>query len=266
MPLAVKLVGTIDHPDFADAVEQVRADARVVSAGDTPELIVIAQSRPGAISASYVHDLRRAAPLAGMVGLLGSWCEGETRTGRPWPDVTRIYWYEFPSWWHLQLERRAAGLCPEWARASDFGLRVPACGLRKPVFHHSGKLTHGLVVLRAAYVETARALADVFRHAGYATAWQSARFGDLSLRGVLAGVWDGGQLDDREADDLSAFCKALARDAAPVVALLDFPRRHNCDRALRCGATGVSGKPWRNDRLLASLEMAIKSTEARRAA
>jgi hypothetical protein len=123
-----------------------------------------------------------------------------------------------------------------------------------------------LIVLRTAYVETARALADIFRHAGYATAWQHALSGDLALRGALAGVWEGGQLDDCEANDLSAFCASLVRDSAPVVTILDFPRRDSCDRALRCGATGVLGKPWRNDQLLASIEIAAAKWDARRAA
>jgi hypothetical protein len=282
MPLSVRLVGAINHIDFADAMEQICADARVVGDREVPELIVLAQSRPGAISAGYVQGLRRDAPLAGMVGLLGSWCEGETRTGRPWPNVARVYWYEFPSWWYLQLKRRAAGLCPEWSRLGDFGLtsasstrlsspnsvkpRMADFGLRNSVVHRPGKPSQGVILLRTAYAETARALADVFRRAGYATAWQRARAGDFSLRGALAGVWDGAQLDDREADDLGAFCKTLARDVAPVVALLDFPRRDNCDRALRCGAASALGKPWRNDQLLAAIEIAVAQGGARRAA
>ena len=49
-PLTVKLVGEIDHTDFAEAVERIRAGARLATNSETPELIVIAQSRPGAIS------------------------------------------------------------------------------------------------------------------------------------------------------------------------------------------------------------------------
>ncbi len=56
-PLLVKLVGEIDHADFDETVAQIRADVRIVTDGDTPELIVIAQSRPGAISERVVQSL-----------------------------------------------------------------------------------------------------------------------------------------------------------------------------------------------------------------
>ena len=56
-----------------------------------PELIVIAQSYPGEFTAAQVDRLRRHAPLARVVALLGSWCEGELRTGRPWPGAIRLY-------------------------------------------------------------------------------------------------------------------------------------------------------------------------------
>jgi hypothetical protein len=265
-PLAVKLVGEIDHPDFIDAVERIRTDATVVTDGQLFELVVIAQSRPGAISEPFVRSLRKAAPLAGLVGLMGSWCEGETRTGKPWPDVLRLYWHEFPAWWYLQLKRRAAGLCPEWARLGNLGLRMPDgefqptsfCALRNP--------SHGVIALRTHRREAADVLATAFREAGFTTLWYGPQSNDFTVRGLLAGVWDGGQLDARESDDLAAFCRALSRDAAPVVALLDFPRRDSLDLAIQCGAATVLGKPWRNDELLATVEMMAVQFEEKRAA
>jgi hypothetical protein len=262
----VKLVGEIDHPDFVDALKRIRADARIATDVDTPELIVIAQSRPGAFSENLVRDLRRTAPLAGFVGLLGSWCEGETRTGRPWPDVTRVFWYRFTTWWYLQLKLRAAGLCPEWARPGNFGLRISDCGFEKLALRNQNKASYGVVALQALRRDTADALANVLRKAGYSTVWQRGPSTQVTLRGVLAGVWDGGQLDEREAEDLSGFCRALACDSAPVVALLDYPRRDSYDCALQCGAATVLGKPWRNDELIASIELALGKFEVKRAA
>ena len=80
---SVWLVGEIEHPDFAETVALVRDAASVGSL--PPELIVMAQSRPGVFSAQWIERLRRSAPLAGVVALLGTWCEGETRSGRPAP-------------------------------------------------------------------------------------------------------------------------------------------------------------------------------------
>jgi hypothetical protein len=255
--LLVKLVGEFEHGDFAEAVAQIRADARIATDGDTPELIVIAQSRPGAISDRVVQSLRRSAPLAGLVGLLGSWCEGEMRTGRPWPDVSRVFWYQFPAWWFLQAKLRAAGLCPDWARPGNFGCRISDCRLQNIELWNRRKASLGVVALRTHRRETAEALASVFRRAGYSTLWHKSPAAEINTHGLLAGVWDGGQLDEREGDDLSRFCRGLVRDAAPVVAVLDYPRRDSYDRALECGAAMVLGKPWRNDELIASIEMSI---------
>jgi hypothetical protein len=251
----VWLLGPIDHADFRDAANLLRCGAIVTTAAELtvdsapPELIVVADSRPGSVDRREQESLRRRAPLASVVSLVGSWCEGELRTGRPIEGVTRLYWHEFPGWWRRQEALRAAGQCPEWIWPNDFGFSAaagkPEFGLAAPRTGHAG-----LIVLAARCWETADALADVFCRAGYATVLR--RPGDRvpTIHGVTAGVWEGGQLDDREADDLIAFSRRLAPDGAPIIALFDFPRRDSHDRALAAGAAAVLGKPWRNDVLL----------------
>ena len=248
-PLTVQLIGEVHHPDFRDALSLIRADARIVD-GIQPEVIVIAQSRPDVIGRRDVERIRQRVPLAGLVGLMGTWCEGETRTGRPWHGVTRLYWYEFPAWWRRQRLLRAAGRCPDWARPSD-SLSVGAS--------ESLPRLHGVVELCVPRRETANAMADVLQSAGYATVWHRAGEGGPVVRGVVAGIWDGGQLEDREADDLKAFCRRLQRQRARAIALLDFPRRDRADRALELGAAAVMGKPWLNENLLLVIEDFISS-------
>jgi len=258
----VQLVGEINHSDFRDAVSLLQADCELVGQTvSSPELIVAAQARPGTICRHEIERLRRQAPLAGAVALLGSWCEGETRTGRPWPGVERQYWYEFPAWWRRQMALRATGRCPDWARPPDFGFRIADFGLRTELCRKSG-----LIILRIARRETADALADVFHRAGYATAWQPPGTSAVRVRGAVAGIWEGGQLDDSESADLAAFCRQIAGDRAPVVALLDFPRRDRVARALEIGAASVLGKPWLNTDLLATLQTLANKTDLARAA
>ncbi len=216
-----------------------------------------------------IELLQRRWPLAGIVALLGSWCEGETRTGRPWPGVRRLYWYEFSTWWRQQLALRAAGRCPDWARpATDMGrtlpIRNPKSEIRNP--------RHGAIVLRAMNRYVAEALTDALQHAGYATVWHPPRGPKTVVRGAVAGIWDGCQLDDRETDDLAAFCRQLARDDAPVIALLDFPRRDRFEIARQIGARAVLAKPWFNADLVATIELlanrceSIRTTTSTRAA
>lgn len=266
---SVWLVGETKHPDFHDAVAVLRDTAISTiapngreatahqAAAPPPELILVAQSRAGAVGHEEVDRLERLAPLAGVVSLLGSWCEGEMRSGRPHAGVNRLYWYEFPTWWERQLVRRNAGLCPDWARprTRDAARWQPA-----PSVRHSSA-PRGLVVLCTPAWDSAEALADALTQDGYATAWQRTSSDRLPLREVAAGIWEGGQLDDAEADLLAAFCRQWPGDAAPVVALLDFPRRDRRQRALAAGAAAVLGKPWCHADLIDAIQSAAHRRE-----
>jgi hypothetical protein len=240
-PPRVRLLGEYDHGDFDDAIKLLRGTAQIVDSPEvTAELYIVAQSRPDALSATLIQLLRRDAPLTRIVALLGTWCEGETRTGRPWPEVERIYWYEFPSWWRRQLAIRL-----------DCGIHA---SLIEPPKSETRNRAQGLVALRTWVPDTAAVLSEVLQAAGYATAWRQPGRPAAVVRGAIAGIWDGSQLSDAEADDLASFCRLLARDRAPVVALLDFPRRDRCEVARKIGAATILGKPWLNVELLAAIE------------
>jgi hypothetical protein len=82
--------------DARDAVAQ--ATRRGASADQNchdPYAIVFCAARPGSISRRQVDAVSRAFPLARLVALVGTWCEGELRSGRPWPGVPRIYWHQW---------------------------------------------------------------------------------------------------------------------------------------------------------------------------
>jgi CheY-like chemotaxis protein len=258
-PPIVQLVGDIGHADFRDAIGSLRSDSRLgASVEARPELIVVAQSRPHAFSFDHVKQFQLAAPLAGVVALLGSWCEGETRTGQPWPGIERLYWYEFPAWWRRQLQLRAANRCPDWARPIGQSPRQSEPDRPRP--------RSGLIVLRTPQRDNADALADVLNHAGHSTAWQRYNRAQAHTRGALAGIWDGGQLSDAETAELAAFCTQMSRDSAPVVALLDFPRRDRVDQAYEAGASAVLGKPYLNADLIAMIEAIAAASHRKRAA
>src|SRR4051812_13125153 len=103
----IAIVGDWRHADFADALLWLNARAACACYHDVsaaaeelgsparrrdPASILFMQSRPGQISAREVECLHAIAPLAGLAALVGPWCEGELRSGRPWPGVVRIPW------------------------------------------------------------------------------------------------------------------------------------------------------------------------------
>ncbi len=59
------------------------------------DLIVVAQSHPDQFTADEIEALQAKYPLTPVVALLGSWCEGESRSGNPWPGVVRVYWHQW---------------------------------------------------------------------------------------------------------------------------------------------------------------------------
>jgi hypothetical protein len=267
-PPSVYIYGDTEQSDFRDALATMRTDALVqMKSSSLPELILVAQSRPDTVSHAEYQELQRVAPLAGIVSLLGSWCEGETRTGKPWKGAQRVFWYEFPAWWRRQMRLRDAGRCPDWARVPDFGFSVAAdkllsdWGLSTAVAQRAG-----VILLHSPRRAMAEALSDVFNWCGYSTAWQVPGRPLPFVKRIVARVWDGGQLDDFEASDLAAFCAQSKVDAAPVVAMLDFPRRDRVDLAMNLGAAAVLGKPWMNNDLVATVDSLVKQRTMLRAA
>src|SRR4051794_21630350 len=111
----VWVVGDWKRDAFAEAVAWMRSAARCVffdsmeapfsprpDENSGPGAIVIVESRPGQFSRREVERLHAAEPLARLVALLGTWCEGEERSGRPWPGVVRV---PASSWrWRLPRE------------------------------------------------------------------------------------------------------------------------------------------------------------------
>ena len=115
----VLLIGDEHHPEFRAATDWLREHTELIVAatGDDargelarrrgvddgpplePDVMVVAQSRPGQFAAQDLEQLLGLAPLARLVALLGSWCEGETRTGHPWPGVMRLFCVALASTW-----------------------------------------------------------------------------------------------------------------------------------------------------------------------
>ncbi len=215
---------------MAQAAVNLAADpeqaAERLARGLQPDFIVLAQERPGQFSTSQVETLRRMAPAAQVLGLLGTWCEGEGRSGQPWPEVPRIYWYHWP-----RLLRRLASPAADDV-PFDVDADVSPCG--------------GVVAVIAREYETSRWLVDACRACGAGAAIVSPsgplEADSLRLRELELALWAGSDLNTAELRHFQWFA-ALVRPA-PVLAVLDFPRSEDIDRAITAGACGVLAKPF----------------------
>jgi len=248
--LATLFVGSANRPEFREAsaglsrwgeVERAAdAEAAVAAIRDgriAPDVIVVAQAFPGQFSHEAIDRLRREAPLARVLGLLGSWCEGESRSGSPWPAVARTYWHQWPARCDWELCRMARGERCSWAMpvtASDEE-RI----LADDEFHGEAAAT-GIVVVRSASREMADWLSEAARRRGFSAIWRHSA-DDVPSEGVRAAIFDGTDLGDRECDELRRLSAAV--QPAPVVALLPFPRVEDERRAISAGAGAVLSKP-----------------------
>lgn len=268
----VLLTGDVGHGDFRHVVAWLEGAARLEREADlsraaerlverpaegraAPRLIVVAQSRPGQFAPRQIERLHHAAPLARLTALLGSWCEGEARSGHPWPGVERLYWHE----WRARMAPVLAGVggaawwrLPRTATAAE-RLLAQAGPTVSPV-------RRGLIGIRSASRVGYAALADACGAGGFAAVWLAPRQ-TVVVEGVDAVVWDGASGDEAEALALEQLLGRVP--ARAVVALLTFPRLDDHQRMQAAGAGAVLTKPLLSSDLLRELDRLLGNGEVR---
>ncbi len=221
-----------------------------LKAGETlPELILLAQPLPGRYYQKQIDQLQFLAPLARIVVVSGSWCEGEMRTGTPMVGVLRLYWYEFAPWWKSARNRVAAGLCPPWSLPLDH----PQAGRCLPPSKANRPSLGGPVAISSGDFTVYESLAAALSTDSIDSFWVQPAGKVVLDQKVAAGIWDGSQLDAGELQRLAAFCRQVGLHGAKVVALLDFPRVEHMAQAQDAGASAVFGKPYVVEELLVAL-------------
>lgn len=207
-----------------------------------PELILLAQPLPGAVRQRDVDRLQRLAPLARVVIVAGTWCEGELRTGLPPVGALRLYWYELAPWWYAAERRLAAGLASAWSAPLDH----PQAGRYVASRSANELAVPSPVAVHADDFSVYETLADALAVEGVEAIWTRG----TTTSSARAGIWDGGQLSDRELERLRRCCTQVA---GPVVAMLDFPRVEHIAQARAAGAVAVFAKPYVVDEVFAAL-------------
>jgi len=73
-------------------LEIVVADSKTLDPGGAmePDVLLFETSRRGVISLAVLNELRNRFPLALVIELTGSWCQGDTRSGYPLPIPLRF--------------------------------------------------------------------------------------------------------------------------------------------------------------------------------
>jgi DNA-binding NarL/FixJ family response regulator len=261
--ISVLLIGSTRRSEFREAravldglgqvavaVDAASARSFLAEGSLAPDVIVVAQSYPGQFSPEAIDQLHRAAPLARVLALLGSWCEGETRTGQPWPGAIRTYWHEWPARVAQEIARLRGGASSTWS------LPVTASEEERFLLLADEPVSprEGLIAISTPDFEMHDWLRAACVRRGYTTEWLLPRR-PRHVEGAIAAVFDGDHCRGREAEPLRRLAAALGR--VPLIALLDFPRVGDRARARAAGARAVLSKPflledlfWQIDRLV----------------
>jgi hypothetical protein len=197
---------------------------------DEPAVIALLQSRPGQFSEVEIDLLRRRWPLARIVGVFGSWAEGEPRNGPAAPGVYRVAWHAAVE--RLSQEFRGGRLLdlPATATADE---RLLANS--RPMSAQSRAIA--VAALRPSWAEP---LVDAIAAAGNAAIYWPLD-GKTLARGIDAVVWDVFGCE-RDLPRFRGLLPGAASDA-PVAAVMDFVRPQDVAALAELGVTRVLGKP-----------------------
>ena len=202
---AVALQG-IDSADSWQSASNIDAASKLLRETlSPPELLLLAQLLPGEYAHADLLKLQELAPLARIVVVAGTWCEGEMRTGNPPPGVLRLYWHEVAPWWQAASRQLTVGRCPAWSLPMD----NPQAGRYLPETYQQSHASKGQVAIATIDFSTYETLAGTLLGVGIESIW--TRQSDLSClpKRVSAGIWEGGQLDPderRKPDNVLSAC------------------------------------------------------------
>jgi CheY-like chemotaxis protein len=258
------MLGDWQTAEFESAAALVRSLCRVTALaspreaaqwraeGDSPDaldpdLVVIALASPGQFPAETVDALRAQLPLTPIVAITGAWCDGELRSGSPWPGVVRVAWHQ----WSERFPTEAAALSA--GRSSAWSLPGTATAEERLLFSAGAAMPSadmpsnplGLVAIVSDERESADWLLGVCRARGWPAVWmprwEATRAGGIAIDGLALVVWDVGLIT---SDAVTAFERLMPRfGGAPVLAVVGFLRPEDVDRLVAAGVAAVMSKP-----------------------
>lgn len=220
--------------DLSQAIAILASDA-----SPPPELLLLPESRPGIWTDRELNALRAVAPLARVLRISGSWCDGQIRSARPPAGSLGMAWHQALS----RLSRglgatTAGGLLPAPLTATSEDLLLGStCRATSQTTRRCGRPRIAIHAPRTAQAEAWAALCEGL---GYRA--------EIMIRGAAhhdgpadAVLWD---CDPRDLADAASVADFVERaGTARVVAVCGFPRPDDVQSALRQGIAVVLAKP-----------------------
>lgn len=213
------LTGQFWNPEFSDLVNRLAIPTTVLRVGQILaleqypvrfDLVLVCKERRGSISQPVIDRLHQLFPQATVVVLLGSWCEGESRSGYPLQGAESIFWHQ----WQGSFDQ-LAGLAGSGS--------IPVLG----AICHSGDSPADLPLIGVSALTTGQyeSLAEAVGSLGGIAVWlEQASWQASALEQVVAVIVD----DDGISGDLDrriGLVKSLC-PGRPLVCAIGFPRKN----------------------------------------
>ncbi len=268
--IRILVSGDYWHNDFRRLLSESDAVITLVPLANLPsfdfegsrfDLIVFAQTRRDQIEGEAVDQLRRKLSGVPIVNLLGSWCEGETRSGDPLTGVLRVYWHQWTGRYANFLSQLHVDGVTDWnlpltANIAD-RIESGVLSVRRNGCEPGGHVVGISAVNRGDF--------DMLRDAVVALGWTA-----LWLERVIE---TGGTPDSRMPDVNMVAGQSLSVDLkeridsletkfpqTPKILVLNFPRTHEEEEARDMGVCAIVSKPYELQDLQAAIDLGLRKT------
>lgn len=253
--------GEIDSTEFSAAREWLSTHCRLIeveisesasrTAGDAvPDVLVWFVQRPGEFPFVEFQQTTARWPLARPVVVLGSWCEGELRTGRPWPGAWRVAWDQAEAQFARHFAALATGTADAWSlprTASRAEILAEESAAQTPEIQTRRNLRVAVV---AATREAAEAYEFACRAAGHTV---------VNADSAEAVIWDSAAWGEADLDALRHSVETVS--PAKVVAVIGGMRWQDAAEAKSVGAVAALSKPIVLVDLWAMIESAVTRSD-----
>ena len=267
----ILVTGDYCHADFKSLVPDSAATMTLVPLGSFAELdpgrtfcdlIVVAQSRRGQFSQPDVERIRALFPLVPIVNLLGSWCEGNLRSGEALDGVECVFWHQWEGRFQEFRRQVLARQIADWQlpATTTHGDRIERRH-RERAKMEEPRSAHRIGVYAMTLIQY-EMLRDTFGSMGWQSDWMLQDDWEAKERGVHDAIC-------LDAMSLSPAVIEIIHDlqerfsATPLVVVLNFPRPQEVDELARMGVSQVVSKPFEHIDLKLAVERALlESTES----
>ena len=218
---------------------------------DSYPIILVAMSVRHQFRQSEIEKLRQSAPLARICVIVGSWCEGETRSGAAWPGVERLY--------HHELIPRA--ISEGWT--SDPCYLPPTYSadeawLARADQAYSAKTPDSFCMVCSRDPEFRKSLANVGERFDLNMVTMAPT--DISAsQDIAAVIYDADRNRLERQETLHRLSNSFPR--ARIVVVLEFPRHDEIHEILASGGHHVVGKPFDIVDLMTAISAGATTTD-----